>query len=320
MNLPNIEFPIDKVKLNPIFKNNYRLADIKKMTSKVKVPRKVLEGYGAIYFPEAPVDRPYIYSSMILSLDGKIAFEKEEKSSNISKGNFLDLDGGLADLWLLNVLRTYTDGIVFGTKTLCVEENITGHIYDEELAKERVTTLGKKQPIPWNIVITRTGKKLPLKHKIFNHKEIPLCIATTPEGFSYLMQNIDREYVVLSKNSNKEQLTQEELLSDHKILFIVTGQEKTINHSDMLYLFKSIGIERLLIESPTIMYNFMKEKVLDEAFVNYSGIYVGGSISLGYNQPFDIEAYPTVDILSIHLHEPSFLYTRQKFIYSKLKE
>src|SRR6056297_2838537 len=153
MKLPTIDFPIDKIKLNPIYKNNSRLADVKKTASQGEVPRKVLEGYGTMYFPHPPEDRPYIYSSMVLSLDGKIAFENEEKSSNISKGNFRDPEGGLADLWLLNVLRTYADGIVFGSKTLHVEENITGHIYDEELANERVISLKKEQPIPWNIII-----------------------------------------------------------------------------------------------------------------------------------------------------------------------
>ncbi|MTI46648.1 MAG: hypothetical protein FH761_02310 [Firmicutes bacterium] len=317
MTLSTIEFPVDKIRLTPVYKNNDRLCTIKKSSFETNIPRKIIDGYGPIYFPKSHKDRPYIYSSMVLTLDGKSAFEDENKSSAISKGNYLDPDGGLADLWILNILRTYADGIIFGAKTLQVEENITGHIYDQELAEDRISILGKKEKIPWNIIVTRKGTGVPLDHIIFKNKEVPICIATSPEGFNNISHKLNREYLVLRDKYEAKNITQKRILDKNKIVFVVTGNGNKINLTHTLNIFRSMGIHRLLIESPTFMYVLMQEKKLDEAFMNYSGIYAGGEFTLGRNQAFSYKDFPATEILSIHIHRSSFLYTRQKIDYKK---
>ena len=66
-------------------------------------------------------DRPYTFSSIVLSSDGKMAYQDNPSGPLVAKNNFLDPDGSLGDFWVLNVLRSYADGIIVGANTLrCV--------------------------------------------------------------------------------------------------------------------------------------------------------------------------------------------------------
>ena len=184
MKLPRIKFNKKKIILNKIFNSSLH-------PSNENTPDYIKEIYGDFNIPKD--NRfPYLYGSLIMTLDGKIGFEDQNKSNEISKGNFLDPDGGLADLWVLNLLRTYSDGIIFGSKTLEVETNITGHIYDEILEKIRIEELDKKSIMPWNIIISRSGR-MNLKHKIIREDDVPTIILTTKKVYKYILENIDKE-------------------------------------------------------------------------------------------------------------------------------
>ena len=106
----------------------------------------------------------------------------------IAKNNYLDPDGALADFWMLNALRTYSDGIIIGAKTLQTEVNATSHIFDKDLAKERVEVLGKT-PHPWNIVVSFDATDIPFEHIIFDvdpEEKLNVAIATSPQGAEYV--------------------------------------------------------------------------------------------------------------------------------------
>jgi hypothetical protein len=82
-----------------------------------------------------------------------------------------------------------------------------------------------------------------------------------------------------------------------------------------LYVFRKIGIKHLLIESPTYMWLLMNQQMLDEFFVDYSSLFIGGSITPGYSNGFSYLNHPHSKFLVIVMHKNSFIFTRQKFIY-----
>ena len=317
MILPMINFPKEKIKLKLIYENIEELESIKEASKEKDIPSKIKEVYGPLYFPKAPNHRPYIFGSLVLTLDGKLGFEKGEKSTLISKGNVFDPEGGLADLWIVNMLRTYCDGIVFGGKTLNVEDNITGHIYDGELQKDRINTLNKPNKIPWNIVLSRSGSNIPLDHKIFNIKEIPSCIITSKKGYENIKNKIPRGYMLINCDEDLNNIYNKLSLRRDEIL-VLLSEDNSIDTLQVLNVLKIMGIENLLIESPTYMYSLMDEGLLDETFINYSGIYGGGNLSVGNDFPFKVDRYPGGEILSIHIHSPYFLYNRVKLKYHNI--
>jgi riboflavin biosynthesis pyrimidine reductase len=83
-------------------------------------------------------------------------------------------------------------------------------------------------------------------------------------------------------------------------------------------ILRELGVENLLVESPTVTHIFMEEEMMDELFLNQSGIYVGGdALSVGnHNQPFTSFSHPHSRLLSIHMHSAHFIYMRYKLIYS----
>ncbi|MGO1650908.1 dihydrofolate reductase family protein [Senegalia sp. (in: firmicutes)] len=276
--------------------------------SNENTPDYIKEIYGDFNIPKD--NRfPYLYGSLIMTLDGKIGFEDQNKSNEISKGNFLDPDGGLADLWVLNLLRTYSDGIIFGSKTLEVETNITGHIYDEILEKIRIEELDKKSIMPWNIIISRSGR-MNLKHKIIREDDVPTIILTTKKGYKYILENIDKEIEEIRIDSYDGKLKNNKKI---KVMYEENNEEFNINN--ILKKLKDLGLDKILVESPGFISILLKERLLNEMFINYSGLYSGGNLILNEKHPFSKDDYPGVDIKSIHMHKNNFLYMRQKLIY-----
>lgn len=301
MKLYRIEFPTEKIKLNNIFSD--RINDLKHET-----PNYIKDIYGDFSLP-IKEKLPYLYGSLIMTLDGKIGLEDQTKSNEISKGNFLNPDGGLADLWVLNLLRTYSDGIIFGSKTLDVERNITGHIYDKKLEEIRVDELKHNMKIPWNIIISRKGD-LDLNHKIIQQDNIPTIILTTENGYNHISNKISKPIKEIEINSYYKPI---EKSKDVIIMYEKAAKSFSIN--TMLLKLKELGLSKILVESPSIISILLKIGILDEMFINYSGLYAGGDLTLGKNSPFSKENYPGVEIKSIHIHNNNFLYTRQKVIY-----
>lgn len=312
--LPTIDFPTSAIKLHAIYYNELVLQAIRDQACEKVVPSKVQDVYGPFFLPPAPKERPYIYGSFVLSLDGKLSFEDQKNSTAISKGNRLNPDGGLADLWLLNMLRTYADGILIGTQTLKVEKNITGHIYDASLRQDRNKVLKKAAPIPWNIIFSRDGNSFPFKHRIFTHQEIPLCLITTTTGLSVIEGNLDIPFVTLKATDISGLVTLDAVKGKH-VVVIVAQKHEGIDLTLALRALRAIGVKRLLLESPALFYLLMQQSLVDEAFINYSTLYAGGGQGLGSQFPFNSHKHPSAELLSIHLHDAHFIYTRQRLHY-----
>ncbi|MBS4539783.1 dihydrofolate reductase family protein [Clostridium sp. D2Q-11] len=300
MKLHRIEFSKEKVKLRNIF--------LSKIETNMNTPKYIKEIYGDFHLPIK--DKfPYLYGSLIMTLDGKIGLEDQTKSNEISKGNFLDPDGGLADLWVLNLLRTYSDAIIFGSRTLNVEKNITGHIYDKNLEEIRINDLQKSMTVPWNIIISRKGD-IDINHKIIQQDNIPTIILTTEMGYNKISNRLDKPIKEIEINSYEEELEQTK-----EVIIMYERDNKYFSIKSFLLKLKDLGLDKILVESPGLISILIKEQLMDEMFINYSCIYAGGDLTLGKRIPFYRHDYPGVDIMSLHIHKENFLYMRQKIKY-----
>jgi riboflavin biosynthesis pyrimidine reductase len=319
-----IDFPIPKIKLNICYKRDDILDAIKKESLDRTLP-KVMEVYGELLFPKALDNRPYIFCSVVLSADGKMAYTDNQAGPVISRNNYLDPDGALADYWVLNVLRSYADGVIIGARTLQKEPDASSHVYDKELVEQRVGVLGKSK-FPWSIIASFDATDIPFDHLAFDNasEEYKVVIATSPDGLECIKREFNKPYIIIGPFSEVGEINIESVRADlennlDKIPVIITGKGSSPDSAVLLWLLRKLGLERLLIESPSYNWHLMANNSLDEFFINYSMVYAGGSITPGTAMPFSHETHPHAELLTLGTHQSNFIFTRQKIYYGVSK-
>lgn len=304
MNLPSMNFYYEQMKLTCLYKNP-KLSNY----DSVFRSRKYQDVYGLpMVFSKSKSRRPYLYNSVVTSVDGKIAFPDAPEGPFISSKNRYAHQGANTDWWTLNALRASADAIMFGANTLNAEKDATGHVYDTHLVDDRL--YNGMSSIPINIIPSLTGLDIPYDHKEFTCGLIPIIIYTTLEGSEVASKRLPDFTVIDLRNKNAPTSRKENLI-------LICGVNSRIdNQIGMNFLYK-IGIRRLLIESPTMTHIFIKEKLMDELFINTSGIYLGGqALSIGANQKsFSTKDFPCTELLTLHMHSPHFLFSRYRLIY-----
>jgi riboflavin biosynthesis pyrimidine reductase len=304
MNLPLMNFNYGQMKLTCLYKNpkliNY---------DSVFRSRNYQIVYGMpLVFSRSKSQRPYLYNSVVTTVDGKIAFPDAPEGPFISSKNRYAQQGASTDWWTLNVLRASADAIMFGANTLNSEKDATGHVYDTYLVDDRLYNGMSEFPI--NIIPSLTGRDIPYDHKEFTCGLIPIIIYTTLEGSEVASKKLPNFTVIDLRNKNASTSVKENLI-------LICGVSNRVDHeAGMRFLYK-IGIRRLLVESPTMTHIFIKEKLMDELFINTSGIYLGGqALSIGAHQnSFLTKDFPCTELLTLHMHSPHFLFSRYRLIY-----
>ncbi len=314
-----LDFPADTIRQTPLLKDEEKLSKIKAISPDKETLPKVKDVYGEVYFPPAPEDRPYTFASIVVSVDGKIAFMDDQQGPLVSSKNALDPDGGFSDFWVLNMLRSYADAVVVGAKTMAMEKDMTAACFDKELAEARVPLMGKASLCPAHVVVSFDGTDIPLDHMVFD-LDATVMIATSPKGLSYLKENFKKPIVEIgpyaSKNEIEPAIIKEKMKENPGAIFVVaTGKEDKTDGETLLAILRHLGYMRLLIESPSYMTYLMSIGAMDEMFINYSTVYVGGNVGFGAFQHFTTEDHPHADFLQINAHKNNFLYTRQKLVY-----
>lgn len=318
------DFPTEKIKLTPLMKQEEQLAAIKAISPERETPEKIRTIYGDIYFPPAPEDRPYTFASIVVSSDGKIAFMDNQQGPLIAGKNMQDPDGGLADFWILNMLRFYADGVIIGAKTISMEPMMVSNVLDWDLADLRIPQMGKRDYCPWQVVVSFDGTDIPYDHMLFS-MDAQQVIATSPKGVDYVRAHANKECLVLGPYADGEAVDTAEVLAalpqcdKSKLLVIATGVDGTTDGVALLKVLKLLGISRLLVESPAYMTYLMSIQRMDEMFINQSTVFAGGKIGFGAFQFFSEKDHPHSEYLQINIHQNHFLYTRQKMTYG-LKE
>lgn len=316
MKIPTINFKAEDIKLHKIFDQTEKMD----YTIDTLPSEKIEYVYGSLKFGVLPKDRPLAYASYVMSVDGKIAFMDNEVGPLIAKNNYYDPNGGLADFWMLNLLRANCDGIIIGSGTMIKEPSYSGSTYDPDLIDARLKA--GKHPAPWTVIVTRTGKNIPYGNDVFKTDDIKFVIATSSEGFENLKQEIDRAYYVLpsaDSEFNKAEIKRLTEENQDKIAIVITGTASETNSEELMAVLKAMGMDIVLVESPSYCHLMMRERLLDEIFITNSCLFVGGqATSLGtFDEAFTSTEHPHCEIVTMHMHSPHFIYTRYKMRYEK---
>lgn len=312
MTLERIPFDPERIRLTRLVDNREKMGYHEPGLACEQIERV----YGPLSFPEKPAGRPLTYASYVMSIDGKIAFEDDETGPLIARTNHLDPDGALADFWVLNLLRAQCDGILIGAGTLVKEPDYSGSAYDPTLLEARLAA--GKPAAPFTVIVTRSGRGIPFQNPVFSCPEVPVLVATSPEGYAALKKEIDRPHFLL--NGDDQRPMQAVLAAHHgEIGVAVTGTGSEPDARELLSLLDAMGMERVLVESPAYCHHLMQEGMLDELFINTSALMVGGQATgIGSREPsFSSTDHPLAEVVTLHVHNASFLYTRYRMRYDK---
>lgn len=313
--------PKDNLKINMVYRDEAALAALKEASSEQVSLPDVSAYYTDIFFPKAPEDRPYTFSSIVLSSDGKMAYQDNPAGPLVAKNNFLDPDGSLGDFWVLNVLRSYADGIIVGANTLAKEPGVTCHVYDADLTEQRKQALGKTyQPV--GVVVSFDATDIPFDHYTFNvdpAEEYKLVINTSPDGMAYIKANSPLKHIFWGPFTSKEQIDAFDfgaLYQDFDVFpVIVTGEGNRPDSALLLYALRKLGLMKLCVESPSYCAHLLQNQMLDEYFINYSMVFVGGTTTPGHMTPYSYLDHPHAELLNLGMHKSNFMFTRQRLRY-----
>ena len=308
-------------KLTNIFNNEALQKEMAEGSNCVSLPDVDARYAAPVVFPKPSDDRPYIYSSIALSADGKMAFEDNKVGAFVAGKNFRDPEGASMDYWVLNVLRAYSDGILIGANTLKNEPGIVNYVKDEQLNAQRNNVLGKKEH-PVNILVSLDGTDIPWDHETFDvdpADRLKVMVTTSPAGYEYIQKNCDKKILFLGAFKTKEEIDAAdfpEVFADFDVYpVLVTGEGANPDTPLMLYALRKMGFEYLCAESPTYTTVLMKQECLDEYFTTYSMVHVGGRFTPGVIVPQSYLDHVHADLVNVCIHNCNFLYTRQKLVY-----
>ncbi len=306
-------FDADRLKVERI----YASKDLENCKVETLSCDKIRNIYGDLKFFELHEDRPCTYTSLVTSLDGRIAFTDAPQGPLIAKLNMYDPAGADTDWFILNMLRSVSDGVMLGAGTMNAEADYTCHVFDQDLEDMRIQA--GKPPVPWNIITSLDATDIPFDHVLFNTPEVPVMISTSAAGVELVKEKIKNDFFVVTA-STTEDVTDELIASmkanQDKVLVLGTGS-KMPDSRVALYILKRFGIDRLLVETPSYMHYLVSQQMMDELFFNYSCLYVGGqALTIGkFGKEFGSQDHPHTKVLSIHSHSDHFFYFRHKLLY-----
>lgn len=306
-------FDADTVRIKRI----YASPDLERCGAETMTCDKIKSIYGDLKFMELHDDRPCTYTSLVTSIDGRIAFTDAPQGPLIAKLNRYDPAGADADWWMLNLLRSLSDGIMLGAGTMNAESDYTCHIFDQDLEDMRIQA--GKSPVPWNIITSLDATDIPFDHVLFNTPEVPVMISTSIHGLQTVETSIKNPYYAVTAATIEDvtdAMIEEMKAQKGKVLVLATGG-KVPDSKVALYILKKFGIDRMLVETPSYMHFLVSQKMMDELFFSYSCIYVGGqALTIGkFGKEFGSQDHPHTQMLSIHVHSDHFFYFRHRLIY-----
>uniref|UniRef100_A0A7C3YER5 2,5-diamino-6-(ribosylamino)-4(3H)-pyrimidinone 5'-phosphate reductase n=1 Tax=Geoglobus ahangari TaxID=113653 RepID=A0A7C3YER5_9EURY len=185
--------------------------------------------------------RPFVFINAAMSLDGKISNEKREKVRISSKEDFEIVDR----------LRAESDAVMVGIGTV-LSDNPKLTVKSEKLREERMKK--GKQPNPIRVVVDSKART-PLSSRILNDEA--------------------KTIIAVSKIADRERV--EKLREKAEV--VVFGKDKVDLRALLEYLY-SKGVRKLMVEGGSeINHSLIKEGLIDEIRVFYSGIIIGGAMA-----------------------------------------
>lgn len=181
---------------------------------------------------------------------------------------------------------------------------MTVHLYDVDLEQARIDN--GLPPVPLNIISTLDGTDLLSDHTIFKKDEVPKMINTSPVGWEVVREKCQNPIFLVGPYHTMEDVDfvkLDRLLEENKgkIPVVVTGEGAQTDSNILFRILRHMGIERLLIETPVYTHHLMMNGLMDELFLNYACIYVGGgAMSIGlHSKSCTSTDHPHTKMLSI---------------------
>jgi riboflavin biosynthesis pyrimidine reductase len=249
----------------------------------------------------APIknSQAFVLSCFATSIDGKLCYPDKQSGFNIAKDNLhATQEERYADWWILSLARSVSDAVIIGSNSLMIENGEYTATIDIDELKGFRKQLNKPEQL-LHVIICRDANKIDWSSQhIIQTTSIPIVIFTLnkPQELPSNIQTTER-----FNNNLQKQLIVLDNLDITKII-------------DILY---SSGIQTILNESPYYHHELLKERLLDELWINTSGVYIGGNVaSLGHiNSSFTSSTHPHFSILTLDCLGYNFLYARYKITY-----
>ena len=212
--------------------------------SNLLLPPDLATLYGRFLLP-AQLDRPYVISNFVTTLDGVTALNdpRHPAGSDISGGN-------THDRAVMGLLRALADAVIVGAGTF---RSVPNHRWTAEYIypplssayAELRTAMGKTKP-PLNVIVSAHGN-LDLNRPLFQSGSIPVLIVTTPSGAQHLATQELPPTVQLSTIAHADTITAKDVLQ----------AIQRVQH-----------VQYILVEGgPQLMGDFFAEQLLDELFL-----------------------------------------------------
>jgi riboflavin biosynthesis pyrimidine reductase len=208
--------------------------------------------YGNFGFPPPPIDRPWIYSNFVQSLDGITTLLG-------SHGSGGEISQSREDRWLMDLLRAHADGLLMGMNTLQEEQRSRGpqsrgivfQVADPKLRQLR-QRLGKARER--NIFVTRATDLDLSGYKVFDGDIVDAAVLTSPAGAARLRSQGQRQVTILAAG-------------DGETFDLPLAIRKLREELDIKYLLCEGG--------PTLYGSLARAGLVDEKFMTVSPVEVG---------------------------------------------
>jgi riboflavin biosynthesis pyrimidine reductase len=208
--------------------------------------------YGWLGFPAAPVDRPWLFTNFVQSLDGIVSFQS--KSSTTA-----DLSQSKADRWVMDLLRAHADAVLLGVNTLVEEAGQhpsgRGFVYriQDEPLRELRKRLGRGREK--NIFVTGAASLDLGAYRVFDGEHVDALIVTTDVGAKRLAEK----------------------KTHPNVRVLVAGEGKFVDlRRALAILRKELQIEYLLCEGGPTLHGYLERAgLVDEMFVTTSPVLLG---------------------------------------------
>lgn len=185
--------------------------------------------------------KPFVFINIASSIDGKISNEKRIRLK-------ISCD---EDLKRVDKLRAESDAIMVGIGTV-LADNPRLTVKSEELRRKRILEGKPENPIR---VVVDSKCRIPLNARILNDEA--------------------KTIVAVSESADKSKVD----LISKKAEVVVFGKERVDLKALMNYLYE-IGVRRLMVEGGgTIVNSLLKEKLVDEVYIYFAPIIIGGKNS-----------------------------------------
>lgn len=230
-------------------------------------------------FPPHWPTRPWIYSNLIASRNGIVAWKREGAHDDpvraIAGGDF-SRSGRLADLQLMRYLRACADAVSVGAQTLRDQPDLIGTSGD--FAGELGTVLDHWRArhglrrFPLQVVYSQDGQ-LNLDVPIFNTPALAVIVVTTETGARLLRLRS----------------------SDEKGITLLVAGEERVDSSGLVRaherLFDEFGVRYVDCEGGMTVLNALRRAgILDEVFVTVTEVQIEPSGHEGIKRIFSFEA------------------------------